>query len=536
MRILKNKNGMALITVMIIFLVLTTLLGALMVLSHNNLNQSIRTKEHTTAYYTAEAGMTKVVSDFEGYLQALSQQSPTLSVSAFITAVNAYVIDNAYQQVVLQENNGEIPTADVTLTYSGIEDETYYSYVITSVGHFGRYNRTLITNYKFDYSLSGEGNGFIIDKAVMVKNVFELSGSSQVIGAPISSYQTDPGAIVMGWSTKVPAIELDPSLFDDQGNLEDTSIFNSLTNIDGKITEGGLDAVTPLDEVHEFPPIVMPTYPSKETLARLPSYTYYYSQWNNYQLVKDDGSLIKNSWMLRDVTYTIPTTSSWYYVPELIIEGQEIFKIDVGNSDKYLVVDKLNLDGHFEIIGSGTLTIYVTGNTPDTATSADRNRVTLEYTSSTPVGAIDHPEKFVVYVNELYYRSGNKTYPITISIGGSSVYHMSLMGANFNFSTVGSASIHGYIVTGGESVVITGGSGVTTTLYYAPNAHIELSGSGYVNGAIMGESFVGSGNVRVNYDDVAFENFPFAVMDPITGGSGTSTPVLSILRGMTIEQ
>ncbi|MDD2592637.1 MAG: hypothetical protein PHN21_07510, partial [Erysipelotrichaceae bacterium] len=92
------------------------------------------------------------------------------------------------------------------------------------------------------------------------------------------------------------------------------------------------------------------------------------------------------------------------------------------------------------------------------------------------------------------------------------------------------------IVTGGESVDITGGSGVATTLYYAPNAHIELSGSGYVNGAIMGESFVGSGNVRVNYDDVAFENFPFAVMDPITGGSGTSTPVLSILRGMTIEQ
>lgn len=68
MRILKSKNGMALITVMIIFLVLTVLLGALVVLTHNNLNQSIKTEEHTTAYYTAEAGMTKAVTEFEDHI------------------------------------------------------------------------------------------------------------------------------------------------------------------------------------------------------------------------------------------------------------------------------------------------------------------------------------------------------------------------------------------------------------------------------------------------------------------------------------
>jgi len=539
MRILKSKNGMALITVMIIFLVLTVLLGALVVLTHNNLNQSIKTEEHTTAYYTAEAGMTKAVTEFEDHIAALSQQSPALSVQAFITAVESYVSTNNYQQVVLSENNDITPYADVTLAYNGIVDGTYHSYVITSTGYFGRYDRTLVTTYNFDYSISSDGSGFVIDKAVMVNSTFELSGSSQVIGAPISTYSTSSDAITLGWSTRVPAIELDPSLFDGSGDLIDTDIFNNTSNINNKITEGGLDAVGPLDEVHEFPPIVMPTYPNKATLARLPAYSVLRPWGSYYQLIQDDGSLIQSDWNIGGTVYNIPSTSSWYYVPEFSITAgntDDYFMINVGDTDKYLVVDKLKLDGHFEIIGNGSLTIYVTGNTPETALTSDRYRITLGFTSSTPVGAVESPEKLVVYVDPIFYKSGNKTYPATLSVGGSAVYNLSLMAANLNITIGGGASFNGYIVTGGETVSIQGGSGVTTTLYYAPNADVYVSGSGYVNGAIIGDTFSGSGNVRVRYDDVAFENFPFMVMDPITGGSGADTPVLLVVRGMTIEQ
>ena len=103
-----------------------------------------------------------------------------------------------YQQVVLSENNNIVPYADVTLVYNGVVDDTYHSYVITSTGYFGRYDRTLVTTYNFDYSVSSEGSGFVIDKAVMVNTTFSLSGSSQVIGAPISTYQTSSDTISLG--------------------------------------------------------------------------------------------------------------------------------------------------------------------------------------------------------------------------------------------------------------------------------------------------------------------------------------------------
>ena len=248
-------------------------------------------------------------------------------------------------------------------------------------------------------------------------------------------------------------------MFNASGNLIDTDIFTNTNNLNQIITEGGLNAVNPLDEVHEFPPIVMPTYPSKTTLARLPSYSVLRPWGSYYQLIKNDGSLIQSDWNIAGTVYDIPSASSWYYVPEFSITAgntEDYFKINVGNTDKYLVVDKLKLDGYFEIIGTGSLTIYVTGNTPETALKSDSDRITLGFTSSTPVGAVESPEKLIVYVDPLFYKSGNKTYPVTLSIGGSAVYNMSLMAANLNLNIGGSASFNGYVVTGGETVNVYG--------------------------------------------------------------------------------
>ena len=362
-------------------------------------------------------------------------------------------------------------------------------------------------------------------------------GSAEVTGAPVSTYQTTKNTIDLQWSTKVPAIELDPSLFNSNDELIKTDIFNDLKNINNKITEGGLDAVKPLANIFEFPPIVMPTYPDKSTLAKLPAYSIKLPWGSDYfQLVYNDGRFIQNSWNIDGSVYRIPDAASWYYVPEFIISAGNDFSIDVGNTDKFLVVDKLQLNGQVSIIGEGTLTIFVTGNTEKTASKSDQSRVELNYTSSNHVGAIDHPEKFIVYVNEMYYKSGNKTYPINISIGGSAKYYMSLMGANFNYETGGSGSLYGYVVTGGESVKINGAGTVDTTLFYVPNAEFEIAGSGYINGAVIAKSFNGTGASRVNFSAEAFDNFPFEVLDPITGGSTSSTPSLTIIKGSTIEQ
>jgi len=532
MNLLRKKDGVALITVMMVLLVLTIMLGGLVILTNSNLNQSETTKDHTAAYYTAESGLTKTVTDFENYIENLSTQSPALSVSAFVSTIETYVSNHANEQLTLTANQGDTPYADVTLVSDGIQADGFNQYTITSTGYLGDLSRTLVKIYKFKYQLNDDGSGFIVDKAVMVQNDFTLTGSSQVIGAPISTYSKADDAINLTWSTKVPAIELDASLFDSSGNLIDTGIFENLQNMNSKITEGGLNAVTALDEVFEYPPITMPTYPNPSTLSRLPAYTIQ----NSYKLVDSSGNLTKNSYMTNNFTYSIPSTSDWYYVPQLIIKGQETFTINVGDTDKFLVVDKLQLDGYFVIVGSGTLTIYVRGNTVATATNDESDRISFNYTSNLSVGSIGSPSKFVVYVDPIYQKSGNTVGPLTVRIGGSGTYYMALMAANLNINVNGSGKIYGYIVTGGDTINITGGSSATITLYYAPNALVTISGSGQVNGAIVCESFLGTGNIRVNYSDVSFENFPFEVLDPITGGSGSSDPTLEIQSGQTIEQ
>ncbi|MPN42730.1 hypothetical protein SDC9_190287 [bioreactor metagenome] len=123
-----------------------------------------------------------------------------------------------------------------------------------------------------------------------------------------------------------------------------------------------------------------------------------------------------------------------------------------------------------------------------------------------------------------------------MEVGGSSTYYMALMAANLNINITGSGKIYGYVVTGGTAVNISGGSSATITLYYAPNAKVTVSGSGEVNGAVICQEFAGTGNIRVNYRDVAFDNFPFQVLDPITGGSGSSDPVLQIKESSTVEE
>lgn len=531
MRVLKNKNGMALITVMIIFLVLTALVGSLVILANGNLRQSMRTKENTTAYYTAEAGLTKAVTDFKEYVVGLSETSPALSTQAFMSAIDSYITNNASQELVLSENQGIIPIADITMEYSGMNADGYSIYTIRSAGNYGHYARTLSTYFAFKYVLGMGGNGFMIDKALMTKGSIQLTGSSQIIGAPISTYSTSAGAINLAWSTRVPAIELDPSLFDSNGNLINSNIFTTTSNINNIITEGGLNAVDPLDEVYEFPQITIPTYPNKTTLARLPLFSS-----AGRALVRSDGSILKNFWDSNEVVYNIPSTSTWYYVPEINISAGSNFTINVGDTDIHFVVDRLQLNNHFRVTGTGKLIIHVTGNTEQTATSNESARISFNYTSSIPVGAIDEPERLLIYVDPIYVKDKGVIKPHTVTVGGSATYHLSLMAANLNITVTGSGAIEGYVVTGGDEVRVTGGSYTTVTLYYAPNAHFVVSGSGRVNGAIVANTFLGDGNIRVYYDDVAFENFPFEILDPITGGSGSTAPMLLMTMGNTIEQ
>ena len=529
---LKNKKGMALLTVMLIFFVLSILLASLVSVTNSNLKQSVVTKNHTAAFYASEAGLTKSSKNFEKELDNLVDQN--LSLSEFLSAINSYISSNSSDTINLSNNNGEVSYANVVISGPVLDADGYRVITITSNGFIGDIDRTLVKTYKFKYIEGVGGSGFIVDKAVMVKSTFALTGSAQIIGAPISTYSKSSSAISMAWSTKVPGIELDPSLFNASGNLINNNIFNSTENINAKIyCDGntGLKCVKPLDDVFEFPLIVMPGYPNKTTLPKLSNYT-------SGNFVVNSNGISMTGWV-SNLTYTPTLASTAYYVPQINIPNNEKFTINIGNSNVMWVTDKLILNGPMQVVGNGTLTIYVTGNN-GTATNSQTDKISFGYSGGNGyIGNITNPEKVKILVDPVYYldKVGNNNIqkPLTLSVSGSSPVYIALMAANLNLDLSGSGKIDGYVVTGGTSIKVSGGSSTAVALYYAPNAYFSLEGGGIINGAVLANSFAATGGTYVSYSDVAFENFPFEVLDPITGGTGT-TAVLDLIKSSTIEQ
>jgi len=526
----RKKDGMALLTVMLIFLVMSILLGGIVATTNSNLRQSVVTKNHTAAFYASEAGLTKVLSDFESELDSLLNQTPSLSGTAFLAAVNTYITANTSETITLSNNNGEVSFANVTLASTGVDAQGYQTYTLTSNGFVGDLERVLVKTYRFKYEEGVGGSGFIVDKAVMVKNSFTLTGSAQIIGAPISTYSKSNSAISMDWSTKVPGIELDPTLFNVSGNLISTSILNNTSNLNAKIYcsgANGLNCIDPLDEIFEFPTIVMPGYPTKTNLPRLTNYT------SGNLSVRSTG--INMSGWTSNVTYVPPTASAAYYVPTITIANNSNFTVNIGSSNVMWVTDRITLNGPLQVIGTGTLTIYLTSNVGSVTTS-QTNKISYGYTGSNGyIGNITNPERVKLFIDPLFYRASGQDRPITLTIGGSSTVFISLMAANLNLNLTGGGQIDGYVVTGGTSVTVSGGSTTAVALYYAPNANFVLSGGGAINGAVLSNNFTASGGTYITYSDVVFENFPFEVLDPITGGVGTAA-TLELLEGTTIEQ
>lgn len=160
----------------------------------------------------------------------------------------------------------------------------------------------------------------------------------------------------------------------------------------------------------------------------------------------------------------------------IILSSNYSLTINVGNTDKSLLVDHLNIDnGHINIIGSGKLTIYV------------KDKITTN--SSSTVNNNGSISKLKVY-----YKGNN-----AINMAGDQRIFGSLYAKNANIKFGGSGGFQGDIYSGGSKVELDGASSAITKVFFAPNADVTLSGSGNITGAVIAKSFTASGGSYVQY-------------------------------------
>jgi len=529
---LNNKNGIAMVMVILVMLVMMILITGAVVITVNNNKQTNKTNANNAVYYVAEAGINYQTKSFETFTNDLADTN--VEASVFINSVDAWIAssDN-HKTVPFDDNNGKTSKSIISAEKITSTDPNNNLYRFTSVGYIGTEQRKLIKEVSIKY-VSGDDNGFVVDRAVLTLGTLRVGGAD--INGPVETYSSAVNAIYYGNGGS------STEAYIPNGANKNTTVYvPDKSNYKSFITKDGFNSILYAAEQPTFPRIIMPSIPTTTTYLPGKVYT---SGSSSYAFIDSStGNMnvtnsISRVWVLQNQTYdmsTLPGTT--YYVPIIDISSYDLnFTINVGEKNISLVTNKLILNSPINVVGNGKLTIYVKPNTAATATTTANFQME---SSGGNIGNQAHPEKFVVFVGTNYYKLTSKTaaIPLVVSPAGGASYYLSIMAANLEIDLSGGGIIYGYIATNGLRIKVSGGSTAAVVMYFAPNATFTMSGGGAVRGAIISSSFVSEGNAgtTVIYDPSAYNNFPFEILDPVSGG-GTTNPTVDIIKGATKEE
>lgn len=201
----------------------------------------------------------------------------------------------------------------------------------------------------------------------------------------------------------------------------------------------------------------LPPFPSFPTLITHPSEKY---DINNHD----------------DVTINLNEN---YRFDKIEISNHGTLNINVGNEDREMIVNSLSVDGQLNIIGSGSLTIYISNS----------------FDFSGRVNSSDKLEQLIIYLkgapNQIIKSNGGDVY--------ASIYAES---ADIDLGGNG-GTIHGHLITGGKNVTVRGGGKIKATAIYAPKAAVWMTGSGTMKGIVVADTLRMSGGGSLEFGDLS---------------------------------
>uniref|UniRef100_A0A942T485 Pilus assembly PilX N-terminal domain-containing protein n=1 Tax=Neobacillus citreus TaxID=2833578 RepID=A0A942T485_9BACI len=192
-------------------------------------------------------------------------------------------------------------------------------------------------------------------------------------------------------------------------------------------------------------------------------------------------------------TFPIPATAVNFQETSLKMDHDKVFNtltinsnstltIDVGKTNKNLVVNNLNLlsYGKIRIIGDGKLSIYA-------------KNITLS--GNNIINTDGNIEKLYIFLDG----SGS-----TLNNG---IIYGSMYANNTSLTVNNDSGIQGHLITNGTNIYINGAALTYSKMIYAPSATVSINAS--VTGAIICKTITSSGNddnikfqfVQINYDN-----------------------------------
>ena len=485
--VLKQKDGVALMSVLLFFTVMTLLLGAASFAAVANARQSGANSRSMAAFYAAEAGITRVVHEFR---QIYEDNSLNRGDVAFeLIGIHDYFMSNP--EIVLSNNEGVAVTANISFESFNLDlNNSVLTATISSQGQVGSNTRTLRKEITFNF---GDAGNFLVRHGVLVSHTITASGT-------ITS--TDP-----------LNSEKRPRIATMQTNASAINI-NGLTFPNG-IAETGVQVTFPKISFDQIRNTANNLFPLSQT-----TFTH-----GNLQGALSSGNVLNGG---------------NYFVNHLdfgAVANAGVSRITVrAGEHAFIVTNRLTL-GSVNIVGDGRVTIYVRQGT-NTFSPND---------NGTDFGRLTREDKLAVYIDTINGVGGNAYHVDFLNNSKTRGYFM-FENARIQFRQ--NAELWGGLFTGAhngsgnsvDAIRLRNNARLNSrggrSLLVAPNGRVFFENNSTMTGAVIARDFFMSGaNTALTFDPDLPTVIPFEITSPNPLGSGTgSTAGRSFSTSPTIEK
>lgn len=482
MKPIKNNKGVALVTVVLIFLVLVILLAGVMFASVTNQKNAVLSKDHTSAYYVAESGLNLAIEKLR-YFLTIENDYSEIPAGDYID-----YIDDLEDFLENEINNlsGSLDSLNKTNNYSISVQQDLINldhFTITSIGTVDGVERILTTDFVID-KIEKE-----LMKAVITKNSINSvdGGGGNIIGEVASL-------------------------------MEDSNSFLKLRGCDigtVYIPEGETASVntncTDISIIQEPKPVF------DETAVQ--------SALNQFNDISSD--LIPVTVNNSSITFPgLTGTKKGYTISKLPNTGIS-FNLGSGSDDRIVKLYVTDVDyadnklGNLSVSGNGKLAVIITVDSDDTKKVSGVNGI---YQWGWDVNKAINPldlTKFQLVIKKGSGFSSNES--PTFTTPNDLLFIGSVLANDVNIR-LNNMEFKGFIATMGKSISFNSNSEITGPMWiFAPNAIVEVKSGATINGAVMANTVNLTSNSTIKYD-VFDGSLPFNITIPTFYG-GALYPV-----------
>lgn len=489
---LKEKKGIALLTVILTFLSLFILLSAIVYMSISNAKTTITTNNFSKAYYVAESSLNKRTIELESIFTTLAEANPN-SNDLFT------LLENEFSQ--LPSNLTFVQTSDedsasLSLVTSEGSDEypNYIFYKVIVTGTVNGISRTLQKELGFAYTQGGPG--LIIGKAVLTQRGMSIGNQNSTVIGPIASNLLDGTKIDLNSTQSGISMAFVPT--------GKTSFITNPTRIGNRITEVAMPYIFP---VINYPviPVTSPT--------QIPAYTFV----NNQATINVSG---------------------YSYLETMSVASGQTLIVDLGSrgtdsTRKMLRVKNIDVSGNLRVIGKGRLLIvYEYGK--GTLTMGPKFNACGDVIGSCKAADPDYTKLLLYFKTPLVTKGDLANYPI-LGFSNLQLFYGSLLAEYVNID-IKSDNFKGHIVSSGNSVNFSANAIIKKTLFYAPFATIKIDSNATLRGSLVANYFeISNPQTVVEYIEVDKETFPFSIDFPTTSSTDYVAGSTDIIEGSLVE-